>query len=132
MGATWGYLLLIHDEYARSGLHHTFCSWLVQLCVITLLPLCRKMNDQKLSCLVVRMATKSTLAECLSVFTDIMEYEGVSVDLWHAFFRRAWAALGDRTPEIRYACLAGVSLSLFRQGACRTRSVLPLTQRHGF
>ena len=77
--------------------------------------------------LVERMAAKSTLAECMTVFTDIMEYEGVSDDMRPAFFRRAWAALGDRQPVIRCA-----PLRLFWQGACRTERAHPFIQRFTF
>jgi hypothetical protein len=85
------------------------------------------MDDKKMTRLVERMAAKSTLAECMTVFMDIMEYEGVSNDMRPAFFRRAWAAMGDRQPVRRCA-----PLSLFWQGACRSESAHPFIQRFTF
>ena len=83
-----------------------------------------EMDALKLARLVDRMASKRTLADCMTVFVDIMEYEDVSQDLRPALFRRAWAALGDRCPVLRNC--------VFVPGRCRTSSENFAMSRLGF
>ena len=64
------------------------------------------------------MAANSTLGQCLTVFLDIMEYEGVNSIQLPGLFSLAWAALSDRgrQPQVMCAGLASISLCCLCKG----------------
>ena len=82
--------------------------------------------------LVDRMASKSTLAECMTVFVDIMEYECVDEGVRPQVFRRAWAMLDGRGGQRPTRNKSHAPFSLFRFGACRETPFATTQRRLGF